>query len=108
MHQPLYIYALAFVVVFMIGNTLWNGVNNKLTTYDTELKDLKQLIQNNEQNASQFRKNLLSIDTDIQNKAISAGNGITGLQTSLTTVQEDVEALNPQPQESPLSQADTQ
>jgi uncharacterized protein YoxC len=98
MHQPIYIYALIVIVLFMVGSTLWNGVENKLQTYDTTLKELKNQMIQNENRQSEFRKQQLELQTDIQSKAISIDNSQKAVQTSLNTIQDDVESFAPQAQ----------
>lgn len=108
MHSPLYLYALGAVVVFMVGSSLWNGISQKLDAYDETLKGIKQAIMQHESIQSEWRKQQLQLDTDIQSKVNSAVNVQEANQTTLNTIQNDVEALNPQPESTPEPQASNQ
>jgi len=104
MHTPTYFYLLGAVVLFLVGSNLWNGISQKLDAYDTSLKALRAQLVDHETTQSEYRKQQLGLQTDIQSKVVTAVNKQRAMETTLKTIQDDVESLLPQipqPESSP-------
>jgi len=101
MHTPAYFYLLGVVILYLIGSSLWNGVGQKLDAYDSSLKVLKAQLTEHEQIQSEYRKQQLALQTDIQSKVVTAVNKQRAMETSVKIIQDDVESLLPQAEPSP-------